>query len=142
MYNNQDTKQVKWVPSSQIEAAHKQDWYPVLNANQKQAAEADSVKPSLSGNAAIMAAPLAVPAAVTGAIQSAVAPVADALPALYDLAVKHLAGNVLPEMETQAAKAKLLQMAPKVAQIVKEWALPTTSIAGLIKLLTMGDSKH
>jgi hypothetical protein len=42
------------------------------------------------------------------------AEIPEAASALYDLAVKHLAGNVLPGMEEEAAKAKLLQMAPKV----------------------------
>jgi hypothetical protein len=60
---------------------------------------------------------------------------------LVDLAIKHLAGNVLPGMEEQAARAKLAQIAPKALQIVKEWALPTSAIGGLLKLLSMGKGK-
>ena len=57
---------------------------------------------------------------------------------LTELAIKHLAGNVLPGMEEEAAKAKLAQIAPKALQIVKEWALPTSAVGGLLKLLSMG----
>ena len=57
---------------------------------------------------------------------------------LTELAIKHLAGNVLAGMEETAAKAKLAQMAPKALQIVKEWALPTSAVGGLLKLLSMG----
>lgn len=57
---------------------------------------------------------------------------------LTELAIEHLAGNVLPGMEEEAAKAKLAQIAPKVLQIVKEWALPTSAVGGLLKLLSMG----
>jgi hypothetical protein len=88
----------------------------------------------------VFAAPLVAGAAP--AIGAAIPAGMAIAPELYDLAVKHLAGNVLPGMEEQAARAKLIQIAPRVAQIVKEWALPTTAIGGLIKLLTMGDSKH
>lgn len=35
---------------------------------------------------------------------------------LYDLAIKHLAGDVLPGMEEMAARAKLAEWAPKVAK--------------------------
>jgi hypothetical protein len=37
---------------------------------------------------------------------------------LADLAIKHLAGNVLPGMETEAAKQSLLKMIPSVKQLV------------------------
>jgi hypothetical protein len=57
---------------------------------------------------------------------------------LSELAVKHLAGNVLPGMEEAAARAKLAEIAPKALQIVKEWALPTSAVGGLLKLLSMG----
>jgi hypothetical protein len=61
---------------------------------------------------------------------------------LGELAIKHLAGNVLPGMEETAARAKLAEMAPKALQIVKEWALPVSAVGGLLKILTLGGSKH
>ena len=57
---------------------------------------------------------------------------------LSELAIKHLAGNVLPGMEEEAAKAKLAEMAPKALQIVKEWALPVSAVGGLLKVLSLG----
>lgn len=57
----------------------------------------------------------------------------DAPSALYDLAVKHLAGNVLPSMEEQAAKAKLLELAPKVYKIAKELGIAGTGLTLLWK---------
>ena len=60
------------------------------------------------------------------------------LPELYELGIKHLAGNVLPGMEELAARAKLAEMAPKALQIVKEWALPASAVGGLMKVLSMG----
>jgi hypothetical protein len=41
---------------------------------------------------------------------------------LADLAIKHLAGNVLPGMETEAAKQTLLKAIPTVKQLVG-WGL-------------------
>jgi len=60
---------------------------------------------------------------------------------LTELAIKHLAGNVLPGMEEAAARAKLAEIAPKALQIVREWALPASAVGGLLKLLSMGN-KH
>jgi hypothetical protein len=64
-----------------------------------------------------------------------------AAPELTELAIRHLAGNVLPGLEEEAAKAKLAEIAPKVLQIVKEWALPASAVGGLMKLLSMGGKK-
>ena len=69
-------------------------------------------------------------AATTGLVGPALL----ALPGeLSELAIKHLAGNVLPGMEEEAAKAKLAEMAPKALQIIKEWALPVSAVGGLLK---------
>ena len=57
---------------------------------------------------------------------------------LYDLAVRHLAGNVLPGMEAEAAKAKLLEMAPKVYKVAKELGIAGTGLTLLWKAVSGG----
>jgi hypothetical protein len=45
--------------------------------------------------------------------------VAEGAAGLYDLAIKHLAGNVLPGMETEAAKQTLLKAIPTVQKLIQ-----------------------
>ena len=53
--------------------------------------------------------------------------------ALYDLAVKHLAGSVLPGMEEEAAKAKLLELAPKVIKVARDLSVGSAGLHYLWK---------
>jgi hypothetical protein len=53
--------------------------------------------------------------------------------ALYELAVNHLAGSVLPGMEGVAARAKLLEMAPKVLEAATKLGIGTAGIHYLWK---------
>jgi hypothetical protein len=100
----------KWVPASQLDEARKQNWMPVLTDQQKAAQEADSITPSVSGNAAIMLAPLAIPDAVTGALEEAFNPVAEQLVDKGGLAKEYVeyfgkqAGQKAIESGVQAAK--------------------------------------
>jgi hypothetical protein len=71
--------------------------------------------------------------AVGPALLAAPGEIVDASGALYDLAVKHLAGNVLPGMEEEAAKAKLLELAPKVYKAAKELGIAGTGLTLLWK---------
>lgn len=59
--------------------------------------------------------------------------------ALYELAVKHLAGNVLPGMEEEAAKARLAELAPKVLKATRDLGLTGAGLATLLKIV-FGDS--
>ena len=61
--------------------------------------------------------------------------------ALYDLAIKHLAGNVLPGLEETAAREKLLEYAPKVAKAAKELGIAGGGI-GLLWKAVFGGGKH
>lgn len=64
--------------------------------------------------------------------------------ALYDFAVKHLAGNVLPGMETEAAKRALATAIPKVTEFIDTMAKLGIGAGGLtymLKALAGGHSK-
>ena len=62
---------------------------------------------------------------------------------MADFAMKHLAGNVLPGMETQAAKQTLIQAIPKVTQFAEAMSKLGVGAAGLTYLFKtlMGDGK-
>ncbi len=62
-------------------------------------------------------------------------------PALYELAVKHLAGNVLPEMEGEAAKAKLIEYAPKVLKAAHDLGISAVGLSLLWKAVFGGRGK-
>jgi hypothetical protein len=51
------------------------------------------------------------------------------------IAVSHLAGNVLPGMEGEAAKQTLMQAMPKVTQFVETMSKLGTGAGGLTYLL-------
>lgn len=53
-----------------------------------------------------------------------------ALPMLYELALSHLAGDVLPGMEPMAAKAQLAQYAPKVMGAIKAMGFGSAGAIG------------
>lgn len=53
---------------------------------------------------------------------------------LADIAIKHLAGNVLPGLETQAAKQTLMQALPKVAEFASTMSKLGIGAAGLTYL--------
>ena len=80
-------------------------------------------------------------AAGSAAAVGASTAVSMAAPELVELAIKHLAGNVLPGLEEEAAKAKLAEMAPKAIQIVKDWGVPLGQIGALLKVLSLGKGK-
>ncbi len=68
--------------------------------------------------------------------------------ALYDLAYRHLVGTVPgllnqggAEVGEDVLKNKLLEMAPKALQIVKDWALPASAVPVLLKVLSMSNKK-
>jgi len=56
---------------------------------------------------------------------------------LADLAIKHLAGNVLPGMETEAAKQTLLRAIPTVKQLVG-WGLSYEGLKHLFSAVSGG----
>lgn len=66
----------------------------------------------------------------------------EAMPALYQLGLKHMAGDVLPGMEEEAAKAKLLQYAPKVLHIVKDLGISGGGLGLLWKAILGGKEKQ
>src|ERR1700688_3905397 len=80
-------------------------------------------------------------AALAGGAALGVTAIPEAASALYELAVKHLAGSVLPGMEEEAAKAKLLEYAPKVYKAVKELGIGATGLGLLWKAVTSQSQK-
>lgn len=118
----------KWVPASQLEDARKENWLPVLTDQQRAAVEADSIKPSVSGNLGIMLAPLAVPEEVAAAGEEAVGkyiteplinagekylqqPAADALEGAKNYVYKKLAEQSPELFGDEAVKATLKKLA-------------------------------
>ncbi|MGD1024746.1 MAG: hypothetical protein ABR880_18315 [Candidatus Sulfotelmatobacter sp.] len=115
MYDNQNPDAKKWVPASQMESARQSGWYAVNSPAQQARLEADAVKPSVSGNAAIMAAPLAVPAAVGEAGEALIKPAVDAVASGTGAAVDYAA--MLGKEGVQQI-AKMAAEHPKAAQLI------------------------
>ena len=86
-------------------------------------------KASFERGKAVGAVSVPAVAGVTAGLSS----LPEAASALYDLAVKHLAGNVRPGMEEEAAKQKLLEMAPKVYKAAKDLGIAGTALTYLWK---------
>ena len=90
-------------------------------------------------------------AALAGGAALGVTAIPEAASALYELAIKHLASDVLPELVTNAgesgaevaydtAHAKLLELAPKVWQAAKVLGGTSLGIGGLRELWKMAAS--
>jgi|SRR5208282_4776460 len=79
-------------------------------------------------------------AALSGAAMTGVNEIGGAL---GDFAIKHLAGNVLPGMEAEAAKQTLLNVVPKVIQFAKVAGEAGIGLGGITYMLKtlMGDKK-
>jgi hypothetical protein len=104
--------------------------------NQQTPESATSGLPGHTGTRPVTAKDL-IPGYVAGG--TALAGVAaSGLPELYELGIKHMAGDVLPGMEEQAAKAKLLQYAPKVLAIVKDLGISGGGLGLLWKAILGG----
>ena len=80
------------------------------------------------------------------AVAGAAGPAALAIPGeVAELAVRHLLGTVPGLVDAggeSVAREKLAEIAPKALQIVKEWALPTSAVGGLLKILSMSGKQH